>query len=182
MPQFIAHSPLVEIWGGSLLGIVEGLVQAGAPQDHILALLAKGGILDPDREGWYPQQGLLDTLRTAGEQFGEGALRSAGRAIPRHSRFPPEVDTLDRALTTLDLAYQVNHRGGRIGHYACKRLGPRKVEIYCDNPYGCELDLGILETLLEHHGAVGKEVRVAHAPGTSCRKKGHRACVYHVRW
>ncbi len=182
MPQFVAFSPTVEIWGGSLLGMVEGLVQGGVPRDEILAFLAQGGILDPDPEGWYPQQGLLDTLRSAGLRFGAEVLRAAGRAIPVHSRFPPEVDCLERALTTLDLAYQVNHRGGRIGHYVARRLGSRRMELFCDNPYGCDLDLGILDTLLARHQKPGEAFRVHHAPGTSCRKEGHRACVYQVAW
>jgi hypothetical protein len=182
MPQFIAYSPAVEIWGASLLGMVEGLVSAGAPRDEVLAALAQGGILDPDREGWYSQQGLLDTLRKAGERYGEDALRAAGRAIPVHSRFPPEVDSLDRALLTLDLAYQVNHRGGRIGHYACKSLGSRRMELFCDNPYGCALDLGILDALLARHGHGEAVCRLRHAPGTTCRKEGGRACIYHVTW
>jgi hypothetical protein len=92
------------------------------------------------------------------------------------------VDSLDRALLTLDLAYQVNHRGGRIGHYACKRIGHHRMELFCDNPYGCELDLGILEALMHQHGAGEAATRIRHAPGTTCRKEGGRACVYHIAW
>lgn len=182
MPQFIAFSPTAEIWGGSLLSMVEGLTAAGIPEDAVLALLAKGGILEPVVEGWYPQQSLLDALRAAGERFGEAVLRAAGRAVPSRSKFPPEVDSLDRALLTLDLAYQVNHRGGRIGHYACKRLGHRRMELFCDNPYGCELDQGILETLVARHLGVSAPLRLRHAPKTPCRKDGGRACIYHLEW
>ena len=182
MPQFKAFSPAVEIWGGSLLAMVEGLALAGMPRDESLALLGRAGVLDPDREGWYSHQALLDTLREAGGRYGEGALRAAGRAIPVGSRFPPEVETLERALLTLDIAYQVNHRGGRIGHYTCKPLGPRRMELYCDNPYGCELDQGILETLLAHHAPAENPPSLSHQRGTGCRKEGQRACIYHIEW
>lgn len=182
MPEFIAFSPTAEIWGGSLLSMVEGMAAAGADREELLGLLAQRGILDPHRDGWFAQQGLLDALREAGSRFGDGVLRAAGRAIPRLSRFPPEVETLERALMTLDLAYQVNHRGGRIGHYACRPLGHRRMELFCDNPYGCELDLGILETLMADHGIAASEARLRHAPGTPCRKAGGRACIYHVAW
>ena len=182
MPQFKAFSPDVEIWGGSLLAMVDGLARAGMPRDEALALLGRAGVLDPEREGWYSHQALLDTLKEAWGRYGEAALRSAGRAVPVGSRFPPEVETLERALLTLDIAYQVNHRGGRIGHYTCKPLAPRRMEIYCDNPYGCELDLGILETLLAHHAPAGSPPSLSHRAGTGCRKQGHRACVYHVEW
>lgn len=182
MPQFKAFSPNVEIWGGSLLAMVDGLASAGMPRDEVLALLGREGVLDPQREGWYSHQALLNVLREAEIRCGEAALRSAGRAVPVGSRFPPEVETLERALLTLDIAYQVNHRGGRIGHYTCKPLGARRMELFCDNPYGCELDHGIIETLFARHAAAGFRPRLAHQPGTGCRKQGHRACVYQVEW
>jgi hypothetical protein len=182
MPEFKAFSPDVEIWGGSLLAMVDGLASAGMPRDESMALLGRAGVLDPEREGWYSHQALLDTLREAGGRYGEAALRAAGRAIPIGSRFPPEVETLERALLTLDIAYQVNHRGGRIGRYACRLLGPRRMELCCDNPYGCELDQGILETLLAHHAPTEKPPSLSHQVGTGCRKQGHRACIYHIEW
>ncbi len=182
MPEFKAFSPEVEIWGGSLLAMVEGLASAGMPRDEALALLGRAGVLDPEREGWYPHQALLDALCEAGSRHGEAALRAAGRAIPTGSRFPPEVDGLERALLTLDIAYQVNHRGGRIGQYTCRPLGSRRMELFCDNPYGCELDQGILETLFARHAPAEASPRLSHQPGTGCRKEGHRACIYHIEW
>jgi hypothetical protein len=182
MPQFKAFSPDVEIWGGSLLAMVDGLASAGVPREEALVLLDRGGVQGLEREGWYSQQALLDALREAGERHGERVLRIAGRAIPEGSRFPPELECLERALLTLDIAYQVNHRGGRIGQYACRPLGPRRMEFLCDNPYGCELDQGILETLCARHAPAEAQPRLTHPPGTSCRKQGSRACVYHIEW
>lgn len=182
MPQFKAFSPAVEIWGGSLLAMLDGLVHAGMPRDEALALLGRAGVWDPEREGWYSHQAMLDTLREAGDRYGERVLRAAGRAIPIGSRFPPEVETLERALLTLDIAYQVNHRGGAIGHYACRALGPRRMELRCDNPYGCEVDQGILDTLLAHHASAGLTPSLSHSSDTGCRKQGHHACLYHVAW
>lgn len=180
MPQFKAFSPLVEIWGGCLLAMVDGLGSAGMPRAEALALLARSGVLDPDRNGWFPQQAILDVLSKAEGRYGGEALRAAGRSIPKGSRFPPEVESLERALSTLDIAYQVNHRGGRIGQYGCRSLGPRRMELFCDNPYGCDLDQGIFDTLFARHALDGHPPDLIHQPG--CRKQGHRACIYHVVW
>ena len=182
MPQFKAHSPHVEISGRTLVGILGGLEAAGAHRDEAVALLAKSGVLDPQPEGWYPQQAILTVLGEAAKRWGPGALRSAGRAVPLTARFPPELESLERALLTLDIAYQVNHRGGRIGHYSCKPVGPKQMEFFCDNPYGCEFDLGIFETILDLHAPAGTNPRLEHAPGTGCRREGGRACFFRIAW
>lgn len=182
MPQFKALSPHAEISGRSLLGILGGLADSGASRDEAMALLAKAGVLDPQPEGWYPQQAILTVLSQAAKRWGAGALRSAGRAVPSTARFPPEIESLERALLTLDVAYQVNHRGGRIGHYTCKSTGSRQMELFCDNPYGCDLDQGILEALLDQHAPSGTCPCLEHAPGTACRKDGARACLFRIAW
>lgn len=182
MQQFKALSPQAEISGRSLLGILGGLVESGPSQDEAVALLAKAGVLEPEPEGWYSQQAILTVLSEVAKRWGAEPLRSAGRAVPVTARFPPEIESLERALLTLDIAYQVNHRGGRIGHYACKPVGPMKMELFCDNPYCCELDQGILERLVERHGTPGTRPSITHAPGTDCRKDGARACIFLIVW
>ena len=182
MPSFHALSPHAEISGKPLLGMLAALEMAGAPVHEPLALLAKAGVLDPEPEGWYPQQAILTVLEEAAKRWGPGILHQAGRAIPRTARFPPEIDSLERALLTLDLAYQVNHRGGLIGHYLGKRLGPKALELLCDNPYGCDFDEGILAALIEWYGPAGEVPAVAHAPGTGCRREGAAACAYRITW
>jgi len=182
MPQFKALSTHAEISGRTLLGILSGLEVAGAPREEIVTILAKAGVLDPQPGDWYPQQAILTVLDESAKRWGTEALRSAGRAVPVTARFPPEVDSLERALLTLDVAYQVNHRGGRIGQYTCRPVGPRQMEIYCDNPYGCAFDQGILEILLARHASSGALPRLEHAPGTGCREDGARACCFRIAW
>lgn len=182
MPQFKAISPQAEISGRSLLGILGGLEDSGPSRDEAMALLAKAGVLDPQPEGWYSQQAILTVLGEVAKRWGAESLRNAGRAVPITARFPPEIESLERALLTLDIAYQVNHRGGRIGHYACRPIAPRQMELFCDNPYGCELDQGILERLVERHATPGSRPRIEHAPGTPCRNDGARACIFRIAW
>ncbi len=172
----------MEVWGASILGCLQGLERAGLPMDQGLALLAQGGLTDLDPEGWYPQQPYLDMFRALEARFGEVALRVMAAQVPDTSKFPPGIRTLEQAMQSLDIAYQLNHRGGAIGHYACLPLGHRALELVCDNPYGCAFDQGILDALVADFAPAGSRPVVTHAPGTPCRRFGGDSCTYLVNW
>lgn len=172
----------MEVWGASILGCLQGLERAGLPIDYARALLAGGGLVELEPEGWYPQQPYLDLFRALEAQFGEGALRVMAAQVPDTSRFPPGIQTLEQAMQSLDIAYQLNHRGGAIGRYACLPLGHRALELTCDTPYGCAFDLGILDALVTDFAPPGSRPVVTHAPGTPCRRLGGEACTYLVNW
>lgn len=182
VPQYQAYSPEVEVWGTSILGCIEGLAKAGLPREEALSLLASAGVMKVEPEGWYPQQAYLDMFHEIEKRRGEGALRAMARQVPDTSKFPPGIKSLEQALQTLDFAYQMNHRGGRIGHYACVPLSPKAIELVCENPYGCAFDLGILDALIENFKPVGGHPLIAHQNGTPCRRDGEESCTYLITW
>jgi hypothetical protein len=174
--------PRAEVWGGSLLGVARGLEAFGVPWPQVLHLLDRSGIRQPQAEAWYALPAYLAFMADVEEAHGRAALLAMGRAIPDTSRFPPELDALERALGLLDVAYQVNHRGVAIGRYHCEWLGPRHAEMLCENPYPCDLDRGIFERLMERFGGTGPEASVSHKPGAGCRRLGAKACRFDLRW
>lgn len=182
MASYLAYDPAVEVLGASMLGCIAGLEKAGLPSGEARSLLAAGGIGDLRPEEWYPQQPYLDLFRQVEERHGEAALRAMARQVPDTSVFPPGIETLEQALQTLDMAYQLNHRGGAIGHYACLPLGPRQLELICENPYGCAFDLGILDALVDHFGPADHHVAITHAAGSACRRQGAEGCSYRITW
>jgi hypothetical protein len=171
-----------EVWGGSLLGVAHGLEGVGVPWDQVLGLLAAAGIQQLEAEGWYSLESYLAFLAKVGAAHGREALRAMGRAIPDTSRFPPELEDVERALRLLDVAYQVNHRGGPIGRYHLRHIEPGRAEMCCENPYPCDLDLGILERLVERFGQGGAKRGVLHRPGPECRRRGAQSCIFDLRW
>jgi len=175
------YSPRAEISGLCLLGMARGLEGFGLPMARVLALLEEQGIQAPTAQGWHGLEPYLAFLEDVRGQFGPEALRAMGRAIPDTSRFPPELDSLERALRLLDVAYQVNHRGGPIGRYQARFREGRRAEVICENPYPCELDQGILERLVARYGGA-EEAEVIHRPGPECRRLGGRACRFDLRW
>lgn len=182
MHRAILLSPRAEVCGRSLRGMARSLEALGVPWAEIQDLLGQAGILDPREDEWYPVNRLLAFLSTVERMYGREALRNAGRAIPDTAQFAPDLDTLERALRTLDIAYQVNHRGGPIGRYRYEQKGPGQGEMLCENPYPCDLDLGILERLVERFAGEGPAVGVSHRPGRECRRLGAVACVFDLRW
>ncbi len=172
--------PQAEVWGGAVLGVAEGLAAHGIPWQSVLELLGEAGIGLPRAEAWVPLAANLAFHAAVERAHGRPALRVMGRAIPDTARFAPDMDTLDRALRVLEVAYQVNHRGKGLGGYYCTFERPEHAEVVCENPYPCDMDWGILERLAEQYGGSG--AMVSHRPGADCRRLGAKACVFDLRW
>lgn len=175
------HPRSPEVRGSSLLGVVDALVVHGVSQAEQREALRAAGLEDPQADGWYPLDRYLALMAAVEAAHGREAIRTMGRALPDSARFAPDLQGPERALGILDLAYQVNHRGGPLGHYQTRFLGAGRAEVDCQNPYPCDLDLGLLERLLEVAGA-GPRLQVAHVAEGPCRRRGDRACRFEVRW
>lgn len=172
----------LEVSGQSLLGVARGLSGTGIPWTDILDLLREFGIDQPQSEGWYHLNPYLAFLGEVERRYGRAALRAMGRAIPETSRFPPDLDSMERVLGRLDVAYQVNHRGGFIGHYQCILTGPGSAEMVCATPYPCDVDAGILERLVARFGSGSPGSGVTHLTEAGCRREGAPACRFVLRW
>jgi hypothetical protein len=182
VPQYKAQSGGVLVWGTSMLGCIQGLEAAGLPAGEALKLLAKGGVAPVEPEEWYPQQPYLDMLREVERSYGGEGLRAMARQVPDTSKFPPGIKTLEDALQCLDIAYQLNHKGGPIGHYACVPVAPGEIVLECANPYGCAFDLGILDALVQRFKPEGSSPQIRHQAGSGCRRLGDPACTYVITW
>ncbi|MBU1151685.1 hypothetical protein KJ632_02545, partial [Patescibacteria group bacterium] len=56
-------------------------------------------------------------------------------------------------------------------------------EIICDNPYPCDFDKGIIESMARmFKPQKSLQVSVTHDNSEECRKKGHSECCYTVNW
>jgi hypothetical protein len=65
------------------------------------------------------------------------------------------------ALQSVDVAFQMAHRGGEIGHYKYVDAGLDHYEIHCDNAYSNDFDLGIITSLVERfQGRLKFQVRM----------------------
>lgn len=179
MTQFKAINPKVEVSGAAVLSVVQGMETF---RKAALDILAKHGIADPKKEGWYLQQSWLDAFQEISEKIGPATLRRIGSKIPETANWPPEIKTIEDALASIDVAYHMNHRGGEIGHYRFEITGKRSSQFLCDNPYPCDFDCGIIRATVKRFGGKDAMPVVKHDDTHPCRQKGGESCTYLVSW
>jgi hypothetical protein len=179
MAQFKAFAPEVEINGVAVLSVIKAM---GTFRQTASNILGEHGIVAPEEGAWYSQQAWLDTFKEIAETMGDITLRMIGEKIPEVALWPPDIDTVGKALASIDVAYHMNHRGGRIGHYTLEEVGKRSGKMVCENPYPCDLDMGIIESTASRFAAEGVQPTVKHDRSQCCRKEGGDACTYLVTW
>lgn len=178
MTQYVAIDCNVRVSGSAVLSVVEGME---AYRTMALRILKENGIVDPEKDKWYPQQAWLDAFRKIAEHIGQETLRAIGEKIPKLALWPPTINEVGEALASIDVAYHLNHFGGEIGHYSFERTGERSGKVVCDNPYPCAFDFGIVRATASRFAPDGVRPVVKHDPH-GCRKKGGETCTYLVSW
>jgi hypothetical protein len=177
MAEYISFDPNVEVSGQSMMCVIAGMVPSARP------IIAKYGLDKLEEDKWYPLQPILDFYK---EIFNSRSatlnLVSTGIKVPENAVFPPEIDTIEKALMSLDEAYHMNHRGGEIGHYRSQIVSSRQIDIIAETPFPCDLDYGIILGLGRRFKPPRTNVAVIHDPKAPCRKRGAESCTYHVRW
>jgi hypothetical protein len=179
MAQFKAFSPNVEVNGETVTSIIDGM---GAMKTMAASILEGVGIKNPKPGQWYKQQSWLDAFKKISGSVGPNTLFQIGQKVPENAQFPPEIDSIEKALPAIDVAYHMNHRGGEIGHYTAKADGSSSVTLECANPYPCDFDRGIIAAMAKRFAPKGASVKVVHDDARPCRKKGGETCTYHVTW
>lgn len=194
MAQFKAFAPDVEVAGAAVLSVLDGM---GSYKSLALKLLSDVGIVNPRPGFWYPQQAWLDAFRKIHDSVGESVLFAIGTKIPSNAKFPREIDGIEKALASIDVAYHMNHRIDQtplfdpatgtmlegIGHYGYEKTDEKRVKMVCGNPYPCDLDQGIIDAMARSFKPSGSLfIKVKHDDDEPCRKKGADACTYWVTW
>jgi hypothetical protein len=154
----------------------------GAFKSKALDILKKNGIDNPQPNLWYPQEAWLAAFREIQDTIGTSTLFQIGMKIPESAKFPPEINTIEKALGAIDVAYHMNHRGGEIGSYKFVPTGDRQAKMICRNPYPCDFDRGIIEAMVRRFKPANSVAMVKHDNGQPCRKNGADSCTYLISW
>jgi hypothetical protein len=180
MAQFVGFSPNVEVNGETVYAIVDGM---GAFRSVAMQILQENGIGDLKPGIWYPQQKWLDAFKKISDALGENTLFNIGLKIPENAIFPKEIETIEDALRSIDIAYHLNHRNGDIGEYRFQSIGPKTAKLFCPNPYPCAFDRGIITAMAKRFKPKESAlVNVKHEDSAPCRMKGADSCTYLVNW
>lgn len=177
MALFKAFEKGVEVNGQTVLAMVHGMEHS---QEKALKILADHGLSNLKKNDWVSQQSWLNAFEEIAKNIGEYALYCIGVKIPENAEFPPDIDTMEKALESINIAYQMNHRGGEIGYYNFFKSDDGSMHFNCKNPYHCEFDRGIIEGIARKYAPKGKHIVVRHDDNAHCRKKGEDSCSYHI--
>ncbi|MCX7571718.1 hypothetical protein OS242_17380 [Tumebacillus sp. DT12] len=134
----------IEAHGSSVQNIVEG---CGVFQNRVKALLAEKGISDIDPGKWYDLEVVLAVTEELAKSVGPNVLVEIGKYAPKNAQFPPEINSFEKALLSLDIAYKMNHRNGNIGEYKVQQEDLKTFKVICDTPYPSKFNLGLLRGL-----------------------------------
>lgn len=185
MAEFKAYERGVEVLGEVLAAFIAGFPKGTEKMG--LAILERHGIKDPRLGQWYPLQSFLDAMKEISNKFGGHLLSRIGEQIAINAVLPPGLDSLEKCLGSIDVAYHMNHRGGEIGHYNYTQEdsqgGLQRAKMVCPNCYPCVFDFGVIEGFSQRFKpaeAVGIVVR--HDDSQPCRRKGDDSCTYIISW
>ena len=112
MGSYVVFEEGMEVNGGTIMAVVDGLGTFTLIAQKILAE-NKLSDIKADFEHWYSQQDWLNAFKTISEKVGINTLYEIGRKIPENAEFPPEIDNIEKALASIDVAYHMNHRNAK---------------------------------------------------------------------
>jgi hypothetical protein len=179
MAQFRAFSPNVEVCGQAVLSVIKGM---GSFTQSAKEILARHGLKAVEETVWYPQQGWLDSFQEISKSVGPRTVNQIGLTIPDSAKLPPGIDSVDKALASIDVCYHLNHRGGEIGHYIYKKTGEKMAEIECLSPFPCDFDEGVIKAFAKRFATPGVIPKVKHDTAKPCKSKQGESCTFLISW
>lgn len=136
---FESPNPDAKVLGQPMIGT---LSQMG---DTVDMVLKRYGIdqLQPDE--WYDLQLYLDILReiAEGDQNVASNLVQVGMGVSEHGALPPEIDSLEKALMSLQTVYDMNHQNGGQA-WSVEIVDDNTIHCSIDSPYPHDMDYGIV--------------------------------------
>ncbi len=182
MAQFIPFANGIEVNGRTIMSFTKALK---VYEPILLKVLSDNGIDEVEPEGWYKQEQWLNAFRVVGERYGGNTLFAIGKAIPEHAEFPPSIKNLEQALSAINVAYHMNHRGGDIGYYKLLKFSDelKTALVECRNPYPSDFDRGIITAMVRKFKPETSIVSRVELNGDSpSRLTGADSCTYKVVW
>lgn len=190
MAEFIAFENGIKVNGQTIKSVLLGM---GKFQDLGVDILSENNISDIKDEGWYSQQDWLNAFKSISEEIGANTLFNIGKSILDSAKFPPEMDTIEKGLPAIDVAYHMNHqKEGKvmfnpetgdmlegIGNYGFEKTADREAKMLVNTPYPCDFDRGIITSMARKFEATA-DVKLDESAKN--KKDGGDTSTYIVSW
>lgn len=176
MAEYVTFDPNVETKGAAIMSTIAGL------GDEAIPILEGFNLYPIDPENWYSQQTFLNALKQFSDTnyMNEVAI---GMKIPDHAAWPPSITTVHDALESINVAYQMNHRGGKIGGYYYTKTGDQSGTMIGENPYPSDFDYGLIYRVVQKfRDPSSRKILVIRDEDQPTRQKGADSCTYHIEW
>ena len=95
----MAYDQKVEVNGETVLSVMDGL---GTFKDTAIRMLNESGIENPTPGKWYLQQNWLNFFKALAGKIGPASLKLVGEAIPNNAKWPPMVNSIETALSSIN--------------------------------------------------------------------------------
>ena len=177
MVNSIAYPITAQLRGQLIQTIANRLGQRVQP------VLQRHGLDNVQADGWYPQQDYLKAIEDLAQDHEDIVfdLIAIGIDMALESEFPPEINTLEKALFSLDELYHRNNRNAG-GGWQVKKNRPHNLTCVSSTPMPPDLEYGLLYGLTERFGRKGYIYHVVHDSKAPRRLEGGLTCTYHVFW
>lgn len=168
-----------EVLGLTLLNSILGLPSFA--KKNMLKILEQQGIEDLDANTWYKLNAVLPFYTRIVDDYGPNTMFDLGKSISIHAKMPPEVNTIELALASMDIGYNMNHRNGYVGFFKVisHNLEEKKIVMQCCNPYPCDFDRGIITGIAR---IFKTGIRVVVDESKPSRKKGDNESWYIISY
>lgn len=176
MTQFVAQNPHAKVLGASIMPIIEAMGGVALPvlTSHHLGNIAPNN--------WYPLQDLLDVFRELHDANYD--FVAVGMRIPDDARFPPNINSIETALNSLNEAYHMNHQD-EDGKWEVHVVAENEIVCISSTPYPSNMEYGIVYSLTRRFRPEGVKFTIYHeetVDGKPNRKNAGQACLYRVVW
>lgn len=182
MAQFVSFDPAVKVIGNSIL-LFANAMDFG--KEERIEILEKHGLANLDGNEWYDLQKWLDAFKELSEGIWASTLFIIGKEIPGNAKFPPAIDSIEKALYSINVAYHMNHSEGDIGSYDVTLFdaAQRKAVMVCSNPYPSDFDRGILAAIVDRFKPEDSATtKVELDLSKESRVNGADSCTYLISW
>ena len=188
----------IEVHGQDILSFMDALSTADYLGDMILKEEKIGTLVDGKYviipEEWYLLEDKIKILQKVLEYVGPTTLKAVGQKIPENAIFPPDIDDIHKAISSINIAYHMNHRKAGeimynkvtgtitegIGYYGYQAVeGEKKIISVCENPNISEYDEGILTAMARRFES---SVKVELDTSKPTRRNGGDSCTFIITW
>ena len=174
--RFVATDPGNETLGASMLGVIDAM------GEEIHPILNELNLQDIDADTWYPQQQYLDVYNAIYKKRINlmHNLVAIGMKTVDNAAFPPQIETLQDALMSMDAYYHLNNRD-KAGKWDVQ-IDDTSARCTSTTPFPPDFEYGILYALVRRFVPKDHTFKVKYEGDAPEYAGADHPCTYLVTW